>query len=49
MTDSRLVFWIAVGTHPNLHHRDYVYNYAAFFTLWDKLFGTLAPAIRTNP
>lgn len=43
MTDSRRFSWIAVGTHHNLHHRDYVFNYAVFLTVWDKLFGTLHP------
>ncbi len=43
ITDSRRFSWIAFGTHHNLHHRDYVFNYAVFFTLWDRLFGTLHP------
>jgi sterol desaturase/sphingolipid hydroxylase (fatty acid hydroxylase superfamily) len=43
MTDSRYFSWIAAGTHHNLHHRDYIVNYAVFFTVWDRLFGTLHP------
>jgi lathosterol oxidase len=26
--------------HHTIHHRDFLYNYGQYFTLWDKLCGT---------
>lgn len=35
--------WLNTSTHHNLHHQDYKYNFAIYFTFWDKLFKTEHP------
>ncbi|KAL4641006.1 cholesterol 25-hydroxylase-like protein [Arapaima gigas] len=29
------------AVHHSIHHQKFTYNYAPYFTLWDRLFGTL--------
>ncbi|XP_054839767.1 cholesterol 25-hydroxylase [Eublepharis macularius] len=35
--------------HHDLHHLKFKFNYAPYFTHWDRLFGTLSPAGREEP
>ena len=35
--------WIATVSHHDMHHRYFHYNYALYFTWWDRWMGTLHP------
>lgn len=35
--------WFNAVTHHDLHHQRYTVNYGLYFTLWDRIMGTLAP------
>jgi sterol desaturase/sphingolipid hydroxylase (fatty acid hydroxylase superfamily) len=34
--------WINTSTHHNLHHKHFKGSYGLYFTLWDRLMGTMA-------
>jgi len=34
--------------HHTIHHRDFLYNYGQYFTLWDRICGSYKPAEQTN-
>ncbi len=34
--------------HHTIHHRDFVFNYGQYFTLWDRLCGSYRAAEQTN-
>jgi sterol desaturase/sphingolipid hydroxylase (fatty acid hydroxylase superfamily) len=35
--------WLTTTTHHDLHHADARYNYASWFTWWDRWMGTEHP------
>ena len=35
--------WFNAVTHHDLHHQRYTVNYGLYFTIWDRIMGTLAP------
>ncbi|XP_015280104.1 PREDICTED: cholesterol 25-hydroxylase [Gekko japonicus] len=37
------------AVHHDLHHLKFKFNYAPYFTHWDRLFGTLGQAVGENP
>lgn len=40
---SRFTFWSTATTHHDLHHETFSYNYALYFTWWDRLLKTEHP------
>ncbi len=45
-TSSKFCRWLVTNTHHDLHHSSYQYNYAIFFTCWDRWFATEHPLYR---
>ncbi|MEL6344373.1 MAG: sterol desaturase family protein [Myxococcota bacterium] len=40
---SPLTRWLTTATYHNMHHQHFRYNYAVYFTFWDRLMGTMHP------
>jgi sterol desaturase/sphingolipid hydroxylase (fatty acid hydroxylase superfamily) len=43
-----LIDWLTTTTHHDLHHRSAGYNFAPWFTWWDRWMGTEHPAYREH-
>ncbi|PRP93172.1 hypothetical protein ENSA5_44390 [Enhygromyxa salina] len=40
---SRIGKYLGTSVFHNMHHEDGAYNFAAYFTWWDRIFGTIHP------
>jgi lathosterol oxidase len=47
VVESRWLCWLVTNTHHDLHHTSVRYNFGLYFTWWDRLMGTEAPAQQT--